>query len=203
MLEKIALILDFAPLAVIFLIVVCYNTHAIPRAMAKRIARREDSWDRDTVEEDRLGVLLFLTPAFGFAVPGLFRLVTGLFTPYSGGLLLMGCAFAAFVLFSSSTPLLRYDTMGIHIRVGFGKTAYLPWHQITSVQWQIGTQQERRFRSSRFHTPVVAVCYSSTLFGRPTTEVCYLDPTTHRGISRFLTMWNTRHPEEVLSNFEE
>lgn len=203
MLEKIALILDFAPFAVIFLIVVCYNTHAIPRAMAKRIARREDSWDRDTVEEDRLGVLLFLTPAFGFAVPGLFRLVTGLFTPYSGGLLLMGCAFAAFVLFSSSTPLLRYDTMGIHIRVGFGKTAYLPWHQITSVQWQIGTQQERRFRSSRFHTPVVAVCYSSTLFGRPTTEVCYLDPTTHRGISRFLAMWNTRHPEEVLSNFEE
>ena len=203
MLEKIALILDFAPLAVIFLIVVCYNTHAIPRAMAKRIARREDSWDRDTVEEDRLGVLLFLTPAFGFAVPGLFRLVTGLFTPYSGGLLLMGCAFAAFVLFSSSTPLLRYDTMGIHIRVGFGKTAYLPWHQITSVQWQIGTQQERRFRSSRFHTPVVAVCYSSTLFGRPTTEVCYLDPTAHRGISRFLAMWNTRHPEEVLSNFEE
>lgn len=203
MLEKIALILDFAPFAVIFLIVVCYNTHAIPRAMAKRIARREDSWDRDTVEEDRLGVLLFLTPAFGFAVPGLFRLVTGLFTPYSGGLLLMGCAFAAFVLFSSSTPLLRYDTMGIHIRVGFGKTAYLPWHQITSVQWQIGTQQERRFRSSRFHTPVVAVCYSSTLFGRPTTEVCYLDPTAHRGISRFLAMWNTRHPEEVLSNFEE
>ena len=203
MLEKIALILDFAPLAVIFLIVVCYNTHAIPRAMAKRISRREDSWDKDTVEEDRLGVLLFLTPAFGFAVPGLFRLVTGLFTPVSGGLLLMGCAFAAFVLFSSSTPLLRYDTMGIHMRIGFGRTAYLPWHQITSVQWQIGTQQERRFRSSRFHTPVVAVCYSSTLFGRPTTEVCYLDPTTQRGISRFLAMWNTRHPEEVLSNFEE
>lgn len=203
MLEKIAMIVDFAPFAVIFLIVACYNTHAIPRAMAKRISRREDSWDKDTVEEDRFGVLLFLTPAFGFAVPGLFRLVTGLFTPYSGGLLLMGCAFAAFVLFSSSTPLLRYDTMGIHIRVGFGKTAYLPWHQITSVQWQIGTQQERRFRSSRFHTPVVAVCYSSTLFGRPTTEVCYLDPTTQRGISRFLAMWNTRHPEEVLSNFEE
>ena len=203
MLEKIALILDFAPLAVIFLIVVCYNTHAIPRAMAKRISQREDSWDRDTVEEDRLGVLLFLTPAFGFAVPGLFRLVTGLFTPYSGGLLLMGCAFAAFVLFSSSTPLLRYDTMGVHMRIGFGRTAYLPWHQITSVQWQIGTQQERRFRSSRFHTPVVAVCYSSTLFGRPTTEVCYLDPTTHRGISRFLAAWNARHPEEVLSDFEE
>ena len=203
MLEKIALILDFAPLAVIFLIVVCYNTHTIPRAMAKRISQREDSWDRDTVEEDRLGVLLFLTPAFGFAVPGLFRLVTGLFTPYSGGLLLMGCAFAAFVLFSSSTPLLRYDTMGVHMRIGFGRTAYLPWHQITSVQWQIGTQQERRFRSSRFHTPVVAVCYSSTLFGRPTTEVCYLDPTTHRGISRFLAAWNARHPEEVLSDFEE
>ena len=88
MLEKIALILDFAPFAVIFLIVVCYNTHAIPRAMAKRILRREDSWDKDTVEEDRLGVLLFLTPAFGFAVPGLFRLVTGLFTPVAGGLLL-------------------------------------------------------------------------------------------------------------------
>ena len=203
MLEKIALILDFAPFAVIFLIVVCYNTHAIPRAMAKRISRREDSWDKDTVEEDRLGVLLFLTPAFGFAVPGLFRLVTGLFTPVAGGLLLMGGAFAAFVLVSSSTPLLRYDTMGVHVRVGFGKTVFLPWHQITSVQWQIGTQQERRFRSSRFHTPVVAVCYSSTLFGRPTTEVCYLDPTTQRGISRFLAMWNTRHPEEVLSNFEE
>ena len=203
MLEKIALILDFAPFAVIFLIVVCYNTHAIPRAMAKRIARREDSWDKDTVEEDRLGVLLFLTPAFGFAVPGLFRLVTGLFTPVAGGLLLMGGAFAAFVLVSSSTPLLRYDTMGVHVRVGFGKTVFLPWHQISSVQWQIGTQQERRFRSSRFHTPVVAVCYSSTLFGRPTTEVCYLDPTTQRGISRFLAMWNTRHPEEVLSNFEE
>lgn len=203
MLEKIALIMDFAPFAVIFLIVVCYNTHAIPRAMAKRISRREDSWDKDTVEEDRLGVLLFLTPAFGFAVPGLFRLVTGLFTPVAGGLLLMGGAFAAFVLVSSSTPLLRYDTMGVHVRIGFGRTAYLPWHQITSVQWQIGTQQERRFRSSRFHTPVVAVCYSSTLFGRPTTEVCYLDPTTHRGISRFLAMWNTRHPEEVLSNFEE
>ena len=203
MLEKIALIVDFAPFAVIFLIVVCYNTHAIPRAMAKRISRREDSWDKDTVEEDRLGVLLFLTPAFGFAVPGLFRLVTGLFTPVAGGLLLMGGAFAAFVLVSSSTPLLRYDTMGVHVRIGFGRTAYLPWHQITSVQWQIGTQQERRFRSSRFHTPVVAVCYSSTLFGRPTTEVCYLDPTTHRGISRFLAMWNTRHPEEVLSNFEE
>lgn len=203
MLEKIALILDFAPFAVIFLIVVCYNTHLIPHAMAKRISRREDSWDRDTVEEDRLGVLLFLTPAFGFAVPGLFRLVTGLFTPVAGGLLLMGGAFAAFVLVSSSTPLLRYDTMGVHMRIGFGRTAYLPWHQITSVQWQIGTQQERRFRSSRFHTPVVAVCYSSTLFGRPTTEVCYLDPTTQRGISRFLAMWNTRHPEEVLSNFEE
>ena len=203
MLEKIALILDFAPLAVIFLIVVCYNTHAIPRAMAKRISRREDSWDKDTVEEDRLGVLLFLTPAFGFAVPGLFRLVTGLFTPVAGGLLLMGGAYAAFVLVSSATPLLRYDTMGVHVRVGFGKTVFLPWHQITSVQWQIGTQQERRFRSSRFHTPVVAVCYSSTLFGSPTTEVCYLDPTTHRGISRFLAMWNTRHPEEVLSNFEE
>ena len=203
MLEKIALIVDFAPFAVIFLIVVCYNTHAIPRAMAKRIARREDSWDKDTVEEDRLGVLLFLTPAFGFAVPGLFRLVTGLFTPVAGGLLLMGGAFAAFVLVSSSTPLLRYDTMGVHVRVGFGKTVFLPWHQISSVQWQIGTQQERRFRSSRFHTPVVAVCYSSTLFGRPTTEVCYLDPTTQRGISRFLAMWNTRHPEEVLSNFEE
>ena len=203
MLEKIALILDFAPLAVIFLVVVCYNTHAIPRAMAKRISRRENSWDKDTVEEDRLGVLLFLTPAFGFAVPGLFRLVTGLFTPVAGGLLLMGSAFAAFVLVSSSTPLLRYDTMGVHVRVGFGKTVFLPWHQITSVQWQIGTQQERRFRSSRFHTPVVAVCYSSTLFGRPTTGVCYLDPTTQRGISRFLAMWNTRHPEEVLSNFEE
>ena len=60
MLEKIALIVDFAPFAVIFLIVACYNTHAIPRAMAKRISRREDSWDKDTVEEDRLGVLLFL-----------------------------------------------------------------------------------------------------------------------------------------------
>ena len=203
MLEKIALIVDFAPFAVIFLIVVCYNTHAIPRAMAKRISRREDSWDKDTVEEDRLGVLLFLTPAFGFAVSGLFRLVTGLFTPVAGGLLLMGGAFAAFVLVSSSTPLLRYDTMGVHVRVGFGKTVFLPWHQITSVQWQIGTQQERRFRSSRFHTPVVAVCYSSTLFGRPTTEVCYLDPTTQRGISRFLAAWNARHPEEVLSNFEE
>ena len=203
MLERIALILDFAPLAVIFLIVVCYNTHAIPRTMAKRIARREDSWDKDTVEEDRLGVLLFLTPAFGFAVPGLFRLVTGLFTPVAGELLLMGGAFAAFVLVSSSTPLLRYDTMGVHVRVGFGKTVFLPWHQITSVQWQIGRQQERWFRSSIFHTPVVAVCYSSTLFGRPTTEVCYLDPTTQRGISRFLAMWNTRHPEEVLSNFEE
>lgn len=203
MLEKIALILDFAPLAVIFLIVVCYNTHAIPRAMAKRIARREDSWDRDTVEEDRLGVLLFLTPAFGFAVPGLFRLVTGLFTPYSGGLLLMGCAFAAFVLFSSSTPLLRYDTMGIHIRVGFGKTAYLPWHQITSVQWQIGGSPNHTFRRARPDMPVVAIYYSSTFLGRPASDVCYLDPTTHRGISRFLAMWNTRHPEEVLSNFEE
>ena len=203
MLEKIALILDFAPFAFILLIVACYNTNAIPRAMAKRILRREDSWDKDTVEEDRLGVLLFLTPAFGFAVPGLFRLVTGLFTPVAGGLLLMGGAFAAFVLVSSSTPLLHYDTMGVHMRIGFGRTAYLPWHQITSVQWQIGTQQERRFRSSRFHTPVVAVCYSSTLFGRPTTEVCYLDPTTHRGISRFMAMWNARHPEEVLSNFEE
>ena len=203
MLEKIALILDFAPFAVIFLIVACYNTHAIPRAMAKRIARREDSWDRDTVEEDHLGVLLFLTPAFGFAVPGLFRLVTGLFTPAAGELLLMGGAFAAFVLFSSSTPLLRYDTMGIHIRIGFGRTAYLPWHQITSVQWQIGASQARQFNRARPDMPVVAIHYSSILFGRPTTEVCYLDPTTHRGISRFLAMWNTRHPEEVLSNFEE
>ena len=203
MLEKIALILDFAPLAVIFLIVVCYNTHAIPRAMAKRISRREDSWDKDTVEEDRFGVLLFLTPAFGFAVPGLFRLVTGLFTPIAGGLLLMGGAFAAFVLVSSSTPLLHYDTMGIHIRIGFGKTVFLPWHQITSVQWEIGASQARRSNRVRPGMPVVAIYYTASLFGRPTTEVCYLDPTTQRGISRFLAMWNTRHPEEVLSNFEE
>lgn len=203
MLEKIALIMDFAPFAVIFLIVVCYNTHAIPRAMAKRISRREDSWDKDTVEEDRLGVLLFLTPAFGFAVPGLFRLVTGLFTPVAGELLLMGGAFAAFVLVSSSTPLLRYDTMGVHVRVGFGKTVFLPWHQITSVQWQLGKNNERQSPGSRPLTPVVAIYYTASLFGRPTTEVCYLEPTTHRGISRFLAMWNTRHPEEVLSNFEE
>ena len=203
MLEKIALIVDFAPFAVIFLIVACYNTNAIPRAMAKRISRREDSWNKDTVEEDRLGVLLFLTPAFGFAVPGLFRLVTGLFTPVAGGLLLMGGAFAAFVLVSSSTPLLRYDTMGIHVRIGFGRTAYLPWHQITSVQWQIGESQARPFNRVRPDMPVVAIYYTSSLFGRPTTEVCYLDPTTQRGISRFLAMWNTRHPEEVLSNFEE
>lgn len=203
MLEKIALILDFAPLAVIFLIVVCYNTHAIPRAMAKRISRREDSWDKDTVEEDRLGVLLFLTPAFGFAVPGLFRLVTGLFTPVAGELLLMGGAFAAFVLVSSSTPLLRYDTMGVHVRVGFGKTVFLPWHQITSVQWQVGKNNERQSPGSRPLTPVVAIYYTASLFGRPITEVCYLDPSTQRGISRFLAMWNTRHPEEVLSNFEE
>ena len=203
MLEKIALIVDFAPFAVIFLIVACYNTNAIPRAMAKRISRREDSWNKDTVEEDRLGVLLFLTPAFGFAVPGLFRLVTGLFTPVSGGLLLMGCAFAAFVLFSSSTPLLRYDTMGVHVRIGFGRTAYLPWHQITSVQWQLGKNNERQSPGSRPLTPVVAIYYTASLFGRPIAEVCYLDPTTHRGISRFLAMWNTRHPEEVLSNFEE
>ena len=203
MLEKIALIVDFAPFAVIFLIVACYNTHAIPRAMAKRISRREDSWDKDTVEEDRLGVLLFLTPAFGFAVPGLFRLVTGLFTPGAGGLLLMGGAFAAFVLVSSSTPLLRYDTMGVHMRIGFGRTAYLPWHQITSVQWQLGKNNERQSPGSRPLTPVVAIYYTASLFGRSTTEVCYLDPTTQRGISRFLAMWNTRHPEEVLSNFEE
>lgn len=203
MLEKIALILDFAPFAVIFLIVACYNTHAIPRAMAKRIARREDSWDRDTVEEDRLGVLLFLTPAFGFAVPGLFRLVTGLFTPVSGGLLLMGGVFAAFVLFSSSTPLLRYDTMGIHVRIGFGKTVFLPWYQITSVQWQIGESQARPFNRVRPDMPVVAIYYTSNLFGRPTTEVYYLDPTTQRGISRFMAAWEARHPEEVLSDFEE
>ena len=203
MIEKIALILDFAPFAVIFFMVACYNAHIIPRAMAKRIARTEDSWDKDTVEDDRLGVLMFLTPAFGFAVPGLFRLVTGLFTPVSGGLLLMGGVFAAFVLFSSSTPLLRYDTMGIHVRIGFGKTVFLPWHQIAAVQWQIGESQARPFNRVRPDMPVVAIYYMSSLFGRPTTEVYYLDPTTQRGISRFMAAWDARHPEEVLSDFEE
>ena len=81
MLEKIALILDFAPFAVIFLIVACYNTHAIPRAMAKRIARREDSWDRDTVEEDHLGVLLFLTPPLASLCPGSFAWSRGSLPP--------------------------------------------------------------------------------------------------------------------------
>ena len=203
MLEKIALIMDFAPFAVIFLIVACYNTHAIPRAMAKRISRREDSWDKDTVEEDRPGVLLFLTPAFAIALPGLFRLVTGLSTAFSGWMIIMAGLFTAFVLVSSSTPLLRYDTMGVHVRVGFGKTVFLPWHQITSVQWQIGKNNERQSPGSRPLTPVVAIYYTASLFGRPASEVCYLDPTTQRGISRFLAMWNTRHPEEVLSNFEE
>jgi hypothetical protein len=203
MLEKIALILDFAPFAVIFLIVACYNTHAIPRAMAKRIARREDSWDRDTVEEDRLGVLLFLTPAFGFAVPGLFRLVTGLSTAFSGWMIIMAGLFTAFVLYMNATPLLRYDSTGVYVRDESGKNIHLLWHQITSVQWQIGGSPNHTFRRARPDMPVVAVYYSSMFLGRPASDVCYLDPTTHRGISRFLAAWNARHPEEVLSNFDE
>ena len=203
MLEKIALILDFAPLAVIFLIVVCYNTHAIPRAMAKRISRREDSWDKDTVEEDRLGVLLFLTPAFAIALPGLFRLVTGLSTAFSGWMIIMAGLFTAFVLYMNATPLLRYDSTGVYVRDESGKNIHLLWHQITSVQWQIGGSPNHTFRRARPDMPVVAVYYSSMFLGRPASDVCYLDPTTHRGISRFLAAWNARHPEEVLSNFDE
>ena len=203
MLEKIALILDFAPLAVIFLIVVCYNTHAIPRAMAKRISRREDSWDKDTVEEDRPGVLLFLTPAFAIALPGLFRLVTGLSTAFSGWMIIMAGLFTAFVLYMNATPLLRYDSTGVYVRDESGKNIHLLWHQITSVQWQIGGSPNHTFRRARPDMPVVAVYYSSMFLGRPASDVCYLDPTTHRGISRFLAAWNARHPEEVLSNFDE
>ena len=203
MLEKIALILDVLPAAILFLLVIGSISHVIPRAMAKRISRMEDSWDRDSVENDRLGLLVFMMPAFALILAGLFRLVTGLMTSYSGGLLLMGSGFAAFVLFTHSTPLLRYDTTGIHMRIGFGKTVFLPWNQITSVQWVDGTSLPQRFNRARPLTPVVAVFYSSSLFGKPYDDVCYLDPTTDRGISRFMATWNARHPEEVLSHFEE
>ena len=203
MLEKIALILDVLPAVLLFLLVIGGISHVIPRAMAKRISRMEDAWDKDSVESDRLGLLVFISPAFSLVLAGLFRLITGLMTAYSGGLLLMGGGFAVFVLFMKSKPLLRYDTMGIHMHIGFGKTVFLPWHQITSVQWQIGASLTHQFNRSRPLTPVVAIYYTTSLFGKPTTEVCYLDPTTDRGISRFIAMWNTRHPEEALSNFEE
>ena len=203
MLEKIALIVDFAPFAFIFLWIAGYNSHFIPRAMAKRIARREDSWDKNTVEADRLGLMTFLIPAFAIALPGLFRLVTGLSTAFSGWMIIMAGLFTAFVLYMNATPLLRYDSTGVYVRDESGKNIHLLWHQITSVQWQIGGSPNHTFRRARPDMPVVAVYYSSMFLGRPASDVCYLDPTTHRGISRFLAAWNARHPEEVLSDFEE
>ena len=203
MLEHLALILDCFPFVSIFLLVMGYNSHIIPRAMAKRIARMEDSWDKNTVEADRLGLLAVLTPAFGLAVPGLFRLVTGLATAFSYWMIILAAAFTAFVLFMNATPRLRYDCTGVYVRVENGKELHLLWHQITSVQWQIGGSPAHTFRRASHDAPVVAIYYSSMLLGRPATDVCYLDPTTDRGISRFMAAWDARHPEEVLSNFDK
>lgn len=72
---------------------------------------------------------------------------------------------------------------------------FLPWHQITDVQWQMGASLTGRINRSRPFTPVVAIYYSSDLFSKPMTAVYYLDPTTERGISRFMAVWYTRHPE--------
>ena len=203
MLERIALILDMLPFVGLFLWVVGHISHIIPRAMAKRIARMEDTWDKNTVEPDRLGLLTILVPAFLLATPGLVRLIMGIPTAMSIWMLVLSAMFTAFVLFTNHTPCLRYDDAGIYIRGSNGKVWFLPWHQITDVRWQMGTSLTGRINRSRPLTPVVAIYYSSDLFGKPMTAVYYLDPTTERGISRFLAAWNARHPEEVLSDFEE
>lgn len=70
MLERIALILDTFPFLGLFLWIAGNISHIIPRAMAKRIMRKEDEWDKNTVETDRLGLLAILVPAFVFAIPG-------------------------------------------------------------------------------------------------------------------------------------
>jgi len=92
-------------------------------------------------------------------------------------------------------PKLRYDSTGIQIHVGLGKAFSLPWQQVTSVQWQMG----RRINRSRPYTPVVAIYYSTSLFGKPMTDVYYLDPTMDRGISRFMAAWDARHPQDMQS----
>ena len=73
---------------------------------------------------------------------------------------------------------------------------FLPWHQITDVQWQMGASLTGRINRSRPLTPVVAIYYSSDLFGKPITDVYYLNPSTERGISHFMAAWYARHPKE-------
>ena len=196
MLERIALILDMLPFVGLFLWVVGNISHIIPRAMAKRIARMEDEWEKNTVETDRLGLLTILVPAFLLAIPGLVRLVMGIPTAMSNWMLVLSAIFTAFVLLTNCKPCLRYDDAGIYIRGGNGKVWFLPWHQITDVQWQMGASLTGRINRSRPLTPVVAIYYSSDLFGKPITDVYYLNPSTERGISRFMAAWDARHPKE-------
>jgi len=199
MLERIALILDMIPFIGLFLWAVVNLSHIIPRAMAKRIARMEDTWDKNTVEPDRLGLLTILVPAFLLAIPGLVRLIMGIPTAMSIWMLVLSAMFTAFVLFTNHTPCLRYDDTGIYIRGRNGKVWFLPWHQITDVRWQMGTSLTGRINRSRPLAPVVAIYYSSDLFGKPMTAVYYLDPTTERGISRFMAAWDARHPQDMQS----
>ena len=196
MTEKIAVFLDYAAVALFFLWIVGHLFRIIPHALARRIAKREPEWNRDTVETDRFGLIVILFPAIALSLPGLFRLVTGLSTGVSLGMLLLAAVFTAAVLFNNMGPRLRYNGRGIYVRGGNGKEYFVPWERIQSVQWQIGGDPSRKLYHKRPRLPTVVIRYTAELFGKTVTDIYYLDPTLERGIRRFTETWCARHGEE-------
>ncbi len=195
MASLIATALEYIALGIFALWVLGYVTHLIPRLLARRIARQEKTWSRDTVEDDRLGLWLTLLPVPIAVLPCLIRLCLGIPAEYTWGILLITGIFIGAVLFRGIGPHLRYDDTGITLRASNGKEYLIPWHRVISVEWQIGKRRDRKWHPTKPHMPTVAIRYSTELFGKAITDVYFLDPTQMRGISRFLAAWDTRRPQ--------
>ncbi|MBP3665994.1 MAG: hypothetical protein J6K29_02970 [Clostridia bacterium] len=183
MTDRIATLLEYTVLGLFLLWAVGYLTRLIPRLCAGRVAVREREWTQDTVEYDRLTVMLALLPAIAAILPCLWRIALGIIQPHTLPLLLGCCLYIGAVLFRTSGTQLRYNDEGLYIRAASGKEYFLAYERVLSVEWQSGK------RGKRSRSPLVMIRYRSELFGKQVTDTVLLDPARMRGIRRFLDAW--------------
>ncbi len=186
MADRIAIILEYAVLGLFLLWAVGYLTRLIPRLCAGRVAVRERDWTRDTVEYDRLTVILALLPAVAAIFPCLWRMVLGIIKPYTLPLLLACLLYIGAILFRTTGTQLRYQGEGLIIRAAGGKEYFIAYERVLAVEWKRGRQGKRR------RSPLVVIRYRCELFGKQVTDAVVLDPARMRGIRRFLDAWRAR-----------
>lgn len=190
MVDTVVWIAEAVALAVFILWALGYGTRLIPRLLAWRVARleREGSWTRDTVEYDPLGVLLTVLPAPVAAVPCLLRWILGTHDARSSAILLIAVLYAAAILFQTTAPRLRYNAEGIFLRAANGKAYFIPYSRIAAVEIRRGTDSQRKWRK-RHLRPLLIIRYDTHLPGRLTRDSEVLDPSSLRGVRRFLNTW--------------